>query len=58
MTLFYVAGFFFIHMCIHFGPFLPLPSKHSLTPTSQTPRFQAEPVLPFSLILLKNKHKH
>jgi hypothetical protein len=33
-----------------FGSFLP----HPFLP----PHFQAEPVLPFSLILLKKRHKH
>jgi hypothetical protein len=46
----------FIHMCIHFwtifSPYpLPLPSPH------QQPCFQAEPVSPLPLILLKRKHK-
>jgi hypothetical protein len=41
----------FIHMCIHcLGHFSTLP----LSPT----QFQAGPVLPLSLILLKNRHKH
>jgi hypothetical protein len=37
-----------------FGPSLPLPPPSALHP----PRFQAEPVLPFSPILLKRRHKH
>jgi hypothetical protein len=41
----------FTHMCIHcLGHFYPL------APFS--PQFQAGPVLPFSLILLKKRHKH
>jgi hypothetical protein len=47
----------FIHMCIHclghFSPATPCPLP--LPPTS--PRFQVEPVLPFSPILLKTGHK-
>jgi hypothetical protein len=50
--------FLFIYSYVHtfFGPFL------SLTPTSSLslhcpPHFQAESVLPLSLILLKRKHK-
>jgi hypothetical protein len=47
----------FIHMCIHclghFSPLLPL----SCSPC-HPPCFQAEPVLPLSLILLKRRHKH
>jgi hypothetical protein len=42
----------FIHVCIHFSP-LPLPSPSALLP----PCFQAEPVLPFSPILLTRRHK-
>jgi hypothetical protein len=46
----------FIHMCILFGPFLPC-DPHPL-PLPPTPlRFQADPVLPFSPILLKRRHK-
>jgi hypothetical protein len=46
----------FIHMCIYcLGYFYPL-----LSPSlpSSTPQFQAEPVLPLSLILLKKRLKH
>jgi hypothetical protein len=50
-----VSSFFFyslIHMCTHcLGHF-----SHPLSPTP--PHFQAESVLPLSLILLKRKHKH
>jgi hypothetical protein len=34
----------------------PCPLPHSLPPSP--PHFQAEPVLPLSLILLKKRHKH
>jgi hypothetical protein len=45
----------FIHMCIHcLGHFSPLASL----PHPLPPHFQAEPVLPLSLILLKKRHKH
>jgi hypothetical protein len=48
----------FIHMCIHcLGHFYPLPTSPTLSPLT-LPHFQAEPVLPLSLILLKKKHKH
>jgi hypothetical protein len=48
---FYLFIFSFIHMCIHcLGHFSTLP--HS------PPQFQAGPVLPLSLILLKEWHKH
>jgi hypothetical protein len=43
-----------IHMCIHcLGHFYPLPLPLSHT----SPHFQAGPVLPLSLILLKRQHK-
>jgi hypothetical protein len=42
--------FYFIHMCIQrLGHFSPLPPTPSLTPL--TPRYQAETILPLSLIL-------
>jgi hypothetical protein len=47
----------FIHMCIHclghFSPLFPFPT---LSPPSI--QFQAGPVLPLSLILLKKRYKH
>jgi hypothetical protein len=44
-------------MCIHcLGHFFPLPPAHPSRPTP--PCFQAEPVLPLSLIMLKRRHKH
>jgi hypothetical protein len=48
----------FIHMCIHcLGHYFPQPlHPHPLLPNP--PHFQAEPVLPLSLILLKRRHKH
>jgi hypothetical protein len=57
-TLFYFILFYsFIHMCVyclgHFSPLLP-----SLTLSPPSPHFQAEPVLPLSLILWKRRHKH
>jgi hypothetical protein len=46
----------FIHMCIHcLGHFSPLPPP-SLSP-SFPPQFQAGPVLPLSLVLLKKTDK-
>jgi hypothetical protein len=50
--------FFFIYSYVHtmFGSFLPpLPSAPSLYPPPS--RFQAETVVPFSLILLKREYK-
>jgi hypothetical protein len=48
----------FIHMCIHclghFSPMVPTPTISFPSP----PCFQAETVLPLSLILLKRRHKH
>jgi hypothetical protein len=49
----------FIYSHVHrlFGSFLlPIPSTHLLPPKARG--FQAEPVLPLSLILLKRRHKH
>jgi hypothetical protein len=44
----------FIHMCIQcLGHFSPLPQPHAFP----HPRFQAETVLPLSLILLKREYK-
>jgi hypothetical protein len=42
----------------HFSPLPPTPSltPHSL-PYSPTPRYQAETILPLSLILLKREYK-
>jgi hypothetical protein len=58
-STFFPSFFFlysFIHMCIHcLGHFSSLPSVPSLSPPP--PLFQAEPVLPFSPILLKSRHK-
>jgi hypothetical protein len=53
MALFF-KSFLFIYSPVHtlLGPFLPLPS-----PPACPPHFQAEPVLPFSPILLKRRHK-
>jgi hypothetical protein len=46
----------FIHMCIHFlGHFSLLPPSPTLFPSAT--HFQAEPVLPLSLILLKRRHE-
>jgi hypothetical protein len=43
-----------VHML--FGPFLPLPP--TIPPSLPYPsRFQAEPVLPSSPVLLKSRHK-
>jgi hypothetical protein len=45
----------YIHMCIHcLGHFSPMSPITSYPPL---PHFQAEPVLPFSPILLKRRHK-
>jgi hypothetical protein len=47
----------FIHMCIHcLGHFSTLPPSSPFSPFP--PQFQADPVLPLSLILLKKRHKH
>jgi hypothetical protein len=47
----------FIHMCIHcLGHFSPLPSSPTLSPFP--PQFQAGPVLPLSLVLLKKRDTH
>jgi hypothetical protein len=47
-TLFFYYSF--IHMCVHcLGHF---------SPQHLPPHFQAAPVLPLSLILLKTRHKH
>jgi hypothetical protein len=53
-TLSYIFYSFFSHVHTLFGSFLP-PTP---SPTLSAPRFQAEPVLPLSLILLKRRHKH
>jgi hypothetical protein len=50
--------YLFIHMCIHYlSHFSPIPSAHSISPLHPHPCFPAEPVLPFSAILLKRRHK-
>jgi hypothetical protein len=47
---FYLFFFSFIHMCIQcLGHFFPLPPSPS--------RYQAETILPLSLILLKREYK-
>jgi hypothetical protein len=49
----------FIHMCIHYlSHFYPLTPPRTLPFPFTPPRFQAEPVLPLSLILLKRIHKY
>jgi hypothetical protein len=57
LTLFYL----WIKLHTMFGSFLPLPPAPPLPPTPSLllpiPRFQAENVLPLSLILLKRKYK-
>jgi hypothetical protein len=40
-----------------FGSFLPLPPSPTLSPPSPA-QFQAGPVLPLSIILLKKRHTH
>jgi hypothetical protein len=55
--LIYFISFYysFIHMCIHcLGHFSPLPPSPTL---SLLPQFQAGPVLPLSLVLLKKRDK-
>jgi hypothetical protein len=50
----FFKNYSFIHMCMHcFGDF-----SHSLPLSTSLLHFQAEPVLPLSLILLKKRHKH
>jgi hypothetical protein len=47
--------FIYSHVCTLFGSFLPpAPIPHPLVPCP--PCFQAEPVLPLSLILLRKRH--
>jgi hypothetical protein len=54
----YFFYYSFIHMCVHcLGQFSCL-SPHTNPLPHNHPRFQAEPVLPLSLILLKRRHKH
>jgi hypothetical protein len=50
--------FLFIYSHVHtlFGPFLPPCPLPPLCPPTPS-RFQAEPVLPFSPVLLKRRHK-
>jgi hypothetical protein len=54
--------FLFIYSHVHtvlFGSFLPPDPYPPISPSLLfPPPFQAEPVLPLSLILLKRKHKH
>jgi hypothetical protein len=54
----FLYTFLFIYSYVHalFGPFLS-PTSHPLSLPLTPPRFQAESVLPLSLILLKRKHK-
>jgi hypothetical protein len=56
---FFFFSYSFMHMCIHclghFSSSAPTPCPLHLAPTSLP--FQAESVLPLSLILLKRKHK-
>jgi hypothetical protein len=47
--------FIYSHVHTLFGSFLPSAPSPTLL---SLPRFQAEPVLPLSLILLKRRHKH
>jgi hypothetical protein len=46
----------FTYACIVWVISLPSPSSTLLSPFP--PHFQAEPILPLSLILLKKRHKH
>jgi hypothetical protein len=57
---FILCIYFFIHMCIQcLGHFCPLPPAPSITPypPTLTPWYQAETILPLSLILLKREYK-
>jgi hypothetical protein len=45
----------FIHICEHYLGHFSLPPP---PPSYPPPPFQAEPILPLSLIVLKRKHKH
>jgi hypothetical protein len=57
--LIFLFSFFFpfIHMCIHcLGHFSTMPPSSPLSPSPAL--FQAGPLLPLSLILLKKRHKH
>jgi hypothetical protein len=55
---FFSENFLFIYSHVHtlIRPFLP-PTPPLPLPFSPPPHFQAEPVLPLFLILLKRKHK-
>jgi hypothetical protein len=53
----FIYFYSFIHTCTHcLGHYSALSPTTSLSPP--TPFFQVESVLPFSLILLKRRHKH
>jgi hypothetical protein len=53
----WLSNFLFIYSYVHIflGHFSPLSSTPSVSPNP--PHFQAEPVLPLSLILLNSRHK-
>jgi hypothetical protein len=57
-TLFFNEFLKIIHLftCAYIGSFLP-PAPLSYPLPSSPPQFQADPVLPLSLILLKKRHK-
>jgi hypothetical protein len=58
VSFIYLFFFLFIYSHVHtLGHFSPLPPAPTLSPLPH-PRFQAESVLPLSLILLKRRHKH
>jgi hypothetical protein len=55
--LLFIFYYSFIHRCVYcLGHFSPLPPSPTFSPL--LPHFQAEPVLPLSIILLKRRHKH
>jgi hypothetical protein len=57
--IFYIFLKIIIHSHVHtlFGSILP-PAPHPYPLPHKPPHFQAESVLPLSLILLKRRHKH
>jgi hypothetical protein len=56
LFIYWTFFYSFIYMCIHWVTSPPRPLPLPLLPTP--PHFQAESVLPLSLILLKRRHKH
>jgi hypothetical protein len=57
LILFFIFLFIYSHVHTLFESFLTPSLTSSVSPPTP-PRFQADPVLPLSLILLKRRHKH